>query len=97
MLPAIARIAARHVETHIRPEHYPAVANALLPAIQDVLGEAVDDAALQAWGEVELTADGRFFVAFWRQQPSEAAALCRHEELVERENRTLAAGAAGTK
>jgi hemoglobin-like flavoprotein len=49
--PAIERIAARHVETHIKPEHYPAVANALLPAIKDVLGEAVDDTVLGAWGE----------------------------------------------
>jgi len=32
--PAIDRSAARHVETHIKPEHYPAVANALLPAIR---------------------------------------------------------------
>lgn len=36
--PAIERICARHVETHIKPEHYPAVANALLPAIRDILG-----------------------------------------------------------
>ncbi|KFL45296.1 hypothetical protein IL54_0668 [Sphingobium sp. ba1] len=49
--PAIERIAARHVATHIKPEHYPAVANALLPAIKDVLGDAVDDTVLNAWGE----------------------------------------------
>lgn len=49
--PAIERIAARHVETHIKPEHYPAVANALLPAIRDVLGEAATDDILNAWGE----------------------------------------------
>lgn len=48
---AIERIAARHVQTHIKPEHYPAVANALLPAIKDVLGDAVDDKTLNAWGE----------------------------------------------
>ena len=29
----------------------PAVAAALLPAIKDVLGDAVDDATLAAWGE----------------------------------------------
>jgi nitric oxide dioxygenase len=51
LTPAVARIAARHVETHIKPEHYPAVANALLPAIKDVLGDAVDDKVLAAWGE----------------------------------------------
>lgn len=49
--PAIERIAARHVATHIKPEHYSAVANALLPAIKDVLGDAVDDTVLNAWGE----------------------------------------------
>ena len=38
-------------DTHIKPEHYPAVANALLPAIKDVLGDAVDDTVLNAWGE----------------------------------------------
>jgi len=51
LAPAIARIADRHVATGIRPEHYPAVADALLPAIQDVLGDAVDAATLAAWGE----------------------------------------------
>lgn len=48
---AIERIASRHVETHIKPAHYPAVANALLPAIKDVLGDAVDEQVLAAWGE----------------------------------------------
>jgi nitric oxide dioxygenase len=48
---AIERIAARHVETHIKAEHYPAVANALLPAIRDVLGDAATDDVLNAWGE----------------------------------------------
>ena len=50
--PAIERIAARHVETHIQPEHYPAVANALLPAIREVLGaDVATDEVLSAWGE----------------------------------------------
>ena len=48
---AMERISLRHVQTHIKPEHYPAVANALLPAIKDVLGDAVDDKVLNAWGE----------------------------------------------
>lgn len=51
LTPAIERMAARHVETNVKPEHYPAVANALLPAIKDVLGDAVDDTVLGAWGE----------------------------------------------
>lgn len=48
---AIEGIASRHVRTHIRPEHYPAVAEALLPAIRDVLGDAADNDVLAAWGE----------------------------------------------
>jgi nitric oxide dioxygenase/hemoglobin len=49
---AVSRMVARHVETGVKPEHYPYVANALLPAIRDVLGEEVaTDAVLDAWGE----------------------------------------------
>jgi len=48
---AVARMVARHVETGVRAEHYPHVANALLPAIRDVLGEAATDEVLAAWGE----------------------------------------------
>jgi nitric oxide dioxygenase len=48
---AIERMASRHVETHVKPEHYPKVAEALLPAIRDVLGEAATDEVLNAWGE----------------------------------------------
>lgn len=51
LTPAIERICARHVQTRIRPEHYPAVAEALLPAIKDVLGDAADETVLTAWGE----------------------------------------------
>lgn len=48
---AVEAIAGRHVRTRIKPEHYPAVAQALLPAIRDVLGDAADDGVLAAWGE----------------------------------------------
>jgi len=48
----VSRMVARHVETGVKAEHYPSVAEALLPAIRDVLGEAVaTDAVLAAWGE----------------------------------------------
>ena len=47
----VMRMAARHVETGVKPEHYPAVAEALLPAIREVLGEAATDEVLAAWGE----------------------------------------------
>jgi hemoglobin-like flavoprotein len=48
---AVERMASRHVATHVKPEHYPVVANALLPAIRDVLGEAATDEVLGAWAE----------------------------------------------
>lgn len=49
---AVARMVARHVQTGVKPDHYPKVAAALLPAIRDVLGEEVaTDAVLAAWGE----------------------------------------------
>ncbi|MFD1950795.1 globin domain-containing protein [Sphingomonas arantia] len=48
---ALERISQRHIATHIRAEHYPAVAAALLPAIRDVLGDAATDEVLAAWGE----------------------------------------------
>ena len=48
---AVERMVQRHVETGVKAEHYPYVANALLPAIRDVLGEAATDEVLAAWGE----------------------------------------------
>lgn len=48
----VQRMVARHVETGVKAEHYPLVAEALLPAIRDVLGaEVATDAVLAAWGE----------------------------------------------
>ncbi len=47
----VMRMAARHVETGVKAEHYPLVAHALLPAIRDVLGDAATDEVLGAWGE----------------------------------------------
>ena len=50
--PAVQRMVARHVEVGVKPEHYPYVAEALLPAIRDVLGaEVATDTVLTAWGE----------------------------------------------
>lgn len=47
----VERIAQKHVGLNILPEHYPAVGEALLGAIQDVLGEAATPEILAAWGE----------------------------------------------
>ena len=50
--PAVQTMVARHVDTGVKPEHYPHVAAALLPAIRDVLGaEVATDEVLAAWGE----------------------------------------------
>jgi len=52
LTPAVERMVARHVETGVKAAHYPYVAEALLPAIRDVLGEDVaTDAVLDAWGQ----------------------------------------------
>lgn len=48
---AVERIAQKHAGLVILPEHYPHVAEALLAAIQDVLGEAATPEILAAWGE----------------------------------------------
>lgn len=50
--PAVQSMVARHVDTGVKPEHYPHVAEALLPAIREVLGaDVATDEVLAAWGE----------------------------------------------
>src|SRR5215217_3850008 len=51
LAPAVERIAQKHVGLSILPEHYPYVAEALLGAIKDVLGDAATGEVLAAWGE----------------------------------------------
>ncbi len=51
LTPVVARMVQRHVETGVKAEHYPLVADALLPAIRDVVGDAATDEVLAAWGE----------------------------------------------
>jgi len=45
----LERIAARHVETSILPEHYHWVGESLLGAIKDILGDAITDEVNDAW------------------------------------------------
>jgi nitric oxide dioxygenase len=47
----VERITQKHVALNILPEHYHFVAEALLGAIKDVLGDAATDEVLEAWGE----------------------------------------------
>ncbi|PVE51289.1 NO-inducible flavohemoprotein [Arthrobacter sp. TPD3018] len=51
LAPAVERIAQKHVGLQILPEHYSYVAEALLGAIKEVLGEAATPQILGAWGE----------------------------------------------
>lgn len=51
LAPAVERIAQKHVGLQILPEHYPHVAEALLGAIKEVLGDAATPEVLEAWGE----------------------------------------------
>jgi len=48
---AVERIAQKHIGYAILPEHYPFVGEALLGAIEEVLGDAATEEILQAWGE----------------------------------------------
>ncbi|TDH64256.1 NO-inducible flavohemoprotein [Dankookia rubra] len=52
---AVERIAQKHAGLVILPEHYPHVAEALLGAIGEVLGEAATPEVLAAWGEAYWT------------------------------------------
>jgi nitric oxide dioxygenase len=46
---AVGRIANKHASMNIRPEHYPIVGEHLLASVVEVLGDAVDEATLEAW------------------------------------------------
>ena len=52
LLPAVKKIGQVHVNTNVKPEHYPIVGKNLLIAIKEVLGDAATDEVLNAWGEV---------------------------------------------
>ena len=51
LLPAVKKIGQIHVNTNVKPEHYPIVGKNLLLAIKEVLGDAATDEVLEAWGE----------------------------------------------
>ncbi len=51
LTPVVERVAHKHIGYHILPEHYPFVADALLDAISEVLGEAATPEIIEAWGE----------------------------------------------
>ena len=51
LIPAVQRIAHKHISLGVHPDHYPIVGKYLLSAIQDVLGLPDDHPALTAWAE----------------------------------------------
>jgi len=48
---AVGKMAATHVRTNVKPEHYPIVGESILAALQQVLGKAATPEILDAWGE----------------------------------------------
>ena len=48
---AVEVMAKRHVQTKVKPEHYPMVGESLLKAIKDVLGDMATDDVINAWSE----------------------------------------------
>ncbi|MEE8659281.1 Flavohemoprotein [Acetobacteraceae bacterium EV16G] len=47
----VERIAEKHVGLNIRPRHYPFVADALLGALADILGDLATSEIMEAWGK----------------------------------------------
>lgn len=45
----VERIAEKHVSLGVKPEQYPVVGEALIQAVQDVLGDAATDDVIEAW------------------------------------------------
>lgn len=48
---AVEKMAAKHVLTKVKPEHYPMVADALIGAMGEVLGDSFNETYKQAWIE----------------------------------------------
>ena len=48
---AVEKMAQTHVNTMVKPEHYPMVGLSLLEAVKDILGDAATDEVIEAWKE----------------------------------------------
>lgn len=46
---ALDKIAQHHLNTNVKPEHYPIVEESLLQAMKDVLGNVITDEIAEAW------------------------------------------------
>ncbi len=51
IMPVVTKIGQVHVDSKVKPEHYPIVGKNLLLAIKEVLGDAATDEVLEAWGK----------------------------------------------
>ena len=51
ILPTVKKIGSVHVNSYVRPEHYPRLGKNLLLAIKEVLGDAATEEVLNAWAE----------------------------------------------
>ena len=51
IMPVVEKIAIRHCDSGVKPEHYPIVGENLLIAIKEVLGDAATDEIIEAWGK----------------------------------------------
>ena len=51
LLPAVKKVGAVHVNSKVKPEHYPIVGKNLLLAIKEVLGDAATEDVINAWAE----------------------------------------------
>ena len=51
LLPAVKKIGQVHVNSNVKPEHYPIVGKNLLIAIKEVLGDNATEEVIEAWSE----------------------------------------------
>ena len=51
IMPVVTKIGQVHVDSKVKPEHYPVIGKNLLLAIKEVLGDAATDEVLEAWGK----------------------------------------------
>ena len=51
ILPAVQKMCKAHVNSNVKPEHYPIIGENLLAAIKEVLGDAATEEVLDAWAQ----------------------------------------------
>ena len=51
IMPVVNKIAEKHYNSNVKPEHYPIVGKHLLDAIKEVLGDVATDEIIDAWGK----------------------------------------------